>query len=132
MSERSRVRGAVVWLESFLGCWTAHDQLERALKLRESVRDLPLADDPRWTWANVLAWSDDLSQARSVLEALTQDAVARDEQGALAMFLGMLSKVEWRLGNWSDARRHVDEAEELARYMELDTIRGSRSRSRSG
>jgi DNA-binding CsgD family transcriptional regulator len=39
------------------------------------------------------------------------------------MFLHMLGMVEWRLGEWTHARRHVDEAEELASDLELDTIR---------
>jgi tetratricopeptide (TPR) repeat protein len=71
----------------------------------------------------VLAWTDHLDQARALLETLCHEAEARDEEGALAMFLGVLGRVEWRLGQWADARRHVDQAEELARYLELDTIR---------
>jgi DNA-binding CsgD family transcriptional regulator len=118
-----RMLGAVVWVESFLGCWVEHDLLERALALRETVGDLPLAEDPRWTHANVLAWTDRLAQSRVLLEALSRDAAARDEDSALAMFLHMLSKVEWRLGEWADARRDAATAEELARELELDTIR---------
>jgi DNA-binding CsgD family transcriptional regulator len=71
----------------------------------------------------VLAWTDELERARRLLETLRAAAVARDEEGALAMFLHMLGKVEWRLGRWADARLHIDRAEELARYLELDTIR---------
>ena len=117
------VLGGLAWIEWFLGSRALHEQLGRALRLRHRVQALPLFDDPRWTQANVLAWTGDLAQARSILETLAQEAVARDEQGALAMFLGMLGKVEWRLGDWADARRHIDQAEELARYLELDTIR---------
>jgi DNA-binding CsgD family transcriptional regulator len=118
-----RVLGGLAWVESFLGSAAPRELLERALELRHRVPHLPLFDDPRWTHANVLAWTGDLEQSRTVLETLRQEATARDEQGALAMFLGMLGKVEWRLGHWADARRHVDNAEELARYLELDTLR---------
>jgi DNA-binding CsgD family transcriptional regulator len=118
-----RVLAALAWIEWFLGCAAAHEQLARALELRDRVCELPLFDDPRWTQANLLAWMGDLTRSRSLLEELCQEARARDEQGALAMFLGMLGKVEWRLGDWETARLHVDEAEELARYLELDTIR---------
>jgi DNA-binding CsgD family transcriptional regulator len=122
--ERTLVRllAGLVWIEQFLGR-PRREQLERALELRHRVPELPLFDDPRWTQANVLTWTGHLAQARSILETLCQEAVARDEQGALAMFLGMLGKVEWRLGDWADARRHVDQAEELARYLELETVR---------
>jgi DNA-binding CsgD family transcriptional regulator len=118
-----RVLGALVWVQAFLGARYEPDLLERALRLRGRVRDLPLTDDPRWAQANVSAWTDDLVQARLLLETLRDEAVARDEEGALAMFLHMLGKVEWRLGLWTDARLHIDEAEELARDLELDTIR---------
>jgi DNA-binding CsgD family transcriptional regulator len=122
--ERTLVRllAGLVWIEQFLGL-PQGEQLERALDLRHRVPDLPLFDDPRWTQANVLAWTGQLAQARSILETLCQEAVARDEQGALAMFSGMRGKVEWRLGDWVEARRHIDQAEELARYLELETIR---------
>ena len=118
-----RVLCGLVWMDWFLGCGVAHEQLERALELRERVDDLPLFDDPRWTQANVLAWTGDLARARAGLETLCQEAIARDEQRALAMFLGALGRVEWHLGDWADARRHVDEAEEVARYLELENIR---------
>jgi DNA-binding CsgD family transcriptional regulator len=118
-----RVLGALVWIEAFLGSADGSDRLERALNLRERVEDLPLADDPRWTQANVLAWTDRLGQSRAVLETLCGEAVTRDEEGALAMFLHMLARVEWRLGDWRGARGHVDQAEELARHLDLDTIR---------
>jgi DNA-binding CsgD family transcriptional regulator len=118
-----RVLGALVWVEVFLGTSDASARLDRALRLRERARGLALVDDPRWTKANVLAWTDGLERARTVLDTLCREAVARDEEGALAMFLHMLGKVEWRLGHWADARRHVDQAEELARYLELDTVR---------
>jgi DNA-binding CsgD family transcriptional regulator len=118
-----RVLGALAWVQAFLGARSEPDLLERALRLRDGVRDLPLTDDPRWTQANVSAWTDDLARARLLLETLRNEAVARDEEGALAMFLHMLGKVEWRLGRWEDARLHINQAEELARDLELDTIR---------
>ena len=118
-----RVLGALVWVQAFLGAEHEPDLLERALRLRDSGRHLPLTDDPRWTQANVSAWTDDLVQARLLLERLRDEAVARDEEGALAMCLHMLGKVEWRLGRWADARLHINQSEELARDLELDTIR---------
>jgi DNA-binding CsgD family transcriptional regulator len=118
-----RVLGALVWVEAFLGTFDEPEWLDRALRLRERVPELPLADDPRWTQANLLAWTDELERAQVVLETLCDEAVAQDEEGALAMFLHMLGKVEWRLGHWPDARRHIDAAEELATDLELDTVR---------
>lgn len=115
-----RVLGALVWLDAFLGSPTDDELLRRALELRERVPDLPLADDPRWAHANVLAWTDEPERARTLLETLLHEATLREEEGARLMFLNMLGSVEWRLGRRAVARRHIAEAVDLARDLELD------------
>jgi DNA-binding CsgD family transcriptional regulator len=90
------------------------DAMNRALDLERSAGPLPIIGKPSWLSGMVLTYVGELDEARGVLSALRDDAVARGDERAVPYVLNWLARVECYAGNWVDAAEYAEETYQSA------------------
>ena len=88
--------------------------MKRALELERSAGSLPIIGRPTWLSAMVLTYVGELGEARAVLTALLDDAVAHGDERAVPYVLNWLARVECYAGNWAEATEHAEETYQSA------------------
>jgi DNA-binding CsgD family transcriptional regulator len=114
---------ALAWVVRFevMTGQPVRDEFRSHLKAPHPRGSEVIVNGLRYTWAEILLWSDELAEAREIFESLHRDAIARGDFHAVAPVLQILSFVLWRSGDWEAAHRCVEEAEQAARQCADET-----------
>jgi DNA-binding CsgD family transcriptional regulator len=114
----ARAMGLEATLSFFDGEGVRRDLADRAIELerRSGTPSSTVDSSPRYLWAIICLWADLLDESRFYFLQLRSDALAESNEPELWLMDWYLMSLEWRAGNWKDARRYAlscDRLEEL-------------------
>jgi DNA-binding CsgD family transcriptional regulator len=105
----ARALGLEATLRFFDGEGARRDLAEEAIELerRSGAPSLAADSSPRYMWAIICLWADLLDESRSYFLQLRSDALAQRNEPEVWQIDWYLMCLEWRAGNWTDARRYA-------------------------
>jgi DNA-binding CsgD family transcriptional regulator len=108
--------GALSFVEFVLGKGVRSDHLDRGIALEEQLGSWPnaLVLRPSFCAAQILKYTDRLSEARVRFLGLLELARGEGEENAVPSLLYHLAELECRAGDWHTAARHATESAEVA------------------
>ncbi len=110
-------------VEAILGRDRAAATLRAALDAQPVAEHVRALAQPAFAVAVVSMWSDDHGRARELLEHLLGRASELGDESSLPYLLAILTQVECLVGDYSAARRHADEGQELAEQAGQESLR---------
>jgi DNA-binding CsgD family transcriptional regulator len=112
----ARALSARGFLGGVLGDPDAEAHLEQAINLELEAGYLYGVERPRFNYAAIKMYRDDLEGARSLFLELYREAADSGDDGSLAWTADNLANVEFLAGNWDEALRWADEGDETASH----------------
>lgn len=94
----------------------------RALALEEFADHLPAERRPGPLLGLLTAWVGRMEEGRRLLMRVHSRCVESGDEGALPVVLYYLAHIEWHMGLWDDAWKHLDAACALAEDMRSDSL----------
>lgn len=113
------------WLETILGLGDPEASLREALALSATTAPANSISDARMNLAQRSMWLDRHDEARALLAAAYDDALARGDDQPLAPIRTYLARVELRAGRLRRALELADEAHDIAEQAAFDQQRGA-------
>lgn len=107
-------------MEFFAGQGVRREVMARATELQDHAESTSSYYVPSTQFGNQLFWSDQLDEARPLLERSLRRATARGEEDDRQGLLFHLAHLEWEAGDRRRAARYTTEAIELSRQLADD------------
>ncbi len=118
----SEMLGAQGIMEFFAGHGVQHEVMARAIDLQDHADSTSSYYVPSTQFGNQLFWSDQLEDARPLLERSLRRAAERGEESDRLGLLFHLAHLEWEAGDRLRAADYTSEAVELSRQLADDQV----------
>jgi DNA-binding CsgD family transcriptional regulator len=120
---------ALAWSRFHLGSGIHTDLLGRASalgadSLPEAFQDLTYFVRSETKWGLLLAFVDEVDEARAKLESLRTFVLEQHLDDFVPHVLSFLGHVEYLAGNWDEALHHAEESEDEASQLGQSMLRG--------